>query len=91
MPFPYNFPFYFESGFSSSDAGSGTESLVSRLAGVAETGSGTGSFLLLAAFLVGDEGTGVSALKALIETAGSDMRLPGRPGQVRIPSKGVNL
>jgi len=54
---------------------------------------GVGSDLstLLKAILAADAGSGVEALKALIETAGSDMRLRARPGQVRIPSKGVNL
>jgi len=54
-------------------------------------GAGSDLSTLLKAILAGDAGSGVEALKALIETAGSDMRLRARPGQVRIPSKGVNL
>ncbi len=92
----------------SSDTGSGAESLVSRLFGAAETGSGVSAASLLAV-LIGtgetglgselaakifsalDAGSGFDALKALIEVTGSDIKLPARPGQVRIPSKEVNL
>ena len=63
------------------------------IAALISSDGGVGSDLstLLKAILAGDVGSGVEALKALIETAGSDMRLRARPGQVRIPSKGVNL
>jgi len=95
--------------FSTFDSGSGIDTVIARLLAATETGSsvevallitalissdgGVGSDLstLLKAILAGDVGSGVEALKALIETAGSDMRLRARPGQVRIPSKGVNL
>jgi len=53
-------------------------------------GLGADLSTLLKAILAWDEGSGFDALKALIETTGSDMRLHARPGQVRIPSKGVN-
>lgn len=92
----------------SSDAGSGVESLISRLFSIVETGSGTESVVsrwleatenglgselggLLKTIFGSDEGGGLDSLKALIETAGSDMRLPDHPGQVRMPYKGVNL
>lgn len=58
--------------------------------------SGDGGFgsdlsTLLKAILAYDGGSGFDARTALIETTGSDMRLHGGLGQVRIPSKGVNL
>jgi hypothetical protein len=47
----------------------------------------------LEAVFGGDGGSGLDALKAIIETTGlgSGMRLHGRQGKVRMPSKGVNL
>ena len=81
---------------SSSDSGSGVE--VAALIAVLMLGdSGIGSDVSmlpwLEAIFGGDEGSGFDALKALIETtgSGSDIRLHGRTGQVRMPSKGVNL
>lgn len=74
--------------------GSDTAGLIARLAAL-ESGSGVdaGWLVGLKNILAGDLGTGYEALQALIGTpgAGSDMKLPGRAGQVRIPSKGVSL
>jgi hypothetical protein len=68
--------------------------LVARLAS-GETGVGVDAGMIpgLKSIFGGDGGVGGDALKALIETsgAGSDMKLPGRQGHVRIPSKGVSL
>jgi hypothetical protein len=95
---------------SSSETGSGAESLGSRELGAAEAGSALEATILLAAAIAddsglgselggllkticdGDWGAGLDALKALIgaEDTGSDMRLYDRPGQTKIPSKGVN-
>jgi hypothetical protein len=80
----------------SAETGSGVDiaGLVARLAS-SEVGHGadTGMILGLKSIFGGDGGIGCDALKALIGTSGggSDMKLPGRPGQVRIPSKGVSL
>jgi hypothetical protein len=81
---------------SASDSGSSVEvaALIAVLIlGDEGTGADVGILPWLEAVFGGDEGSGFDALKALIGTAasGSDMRLPGRTGQVRIPSKGVNL
>jgi hypothetical protein len=94
----------------SSETGSGAESLGSRLLGAAEAGSALEATILMAAAIAddsglgleiggllktiydGDWGVGLDALKALVgaEDSGSDMRLYDRPGQAKIPSKGVN-
>ena len=77
MPFPYTFPFDFDAtALTSDDSGVGSELSV-----------------LLGAIYGIDEGSGGDALKVLLGTAGSssDMRLYDRTGQVKIPSKGVNL
>ena len=74
------------------EAGAGAEAAL-FIAALSSGDVGTGADLatLLKNFLVGDEGRGIEALKALIEISGPDMKLRARPGQVRIPSKGVNL
>jgi hypothetical protein len=78
-----------ETGYGSDSAG-----LTSVLAAL-ESGSGidAGWLVGLKNILSGDLGTGYEALKALVGTsgAGSDMKLPGRAGQIRMPSKGVSL
>ena len=80
----------------SAEAGSGVDiaGLAARLVS-SEVGLGadTGMILGLKSIFGGDGGIGYDALKALIESAkaGADMKLPGRLGQVRIPSKGVSL
>jgi hypothetical protein len=76
------------------DAGAGVEASV--LIPVFFSGDmGLGSELsrVLKDIRGGDEGGGSDALRALIGTmgAGSDMRLHGRSGKVRMPSKGVNI
>jgi hypothetical protein len=74
--------------------GSDTAGLIARLAAL-ESGSGvdTGWLVGLKNIFSGDLGTGYEALKAMVGTsgAGSDMKLPGRAGQVGMPSKGVSL
>lgn len=95
--------------FSVFDSGAGIDAVIARLLAATEAGSSVEAALLITALISGDggvgsdlstslkdilaadEGSGFEALKALIETTGSDMRLSARPGQVRIPSKGVNL
>ena len=79
--------------FGIAETGSGIEAIISRWLGAAETGLGTEVGGLLKNVFGGDGGSGFDALKAVIQKAGSssDMRLFGRPGQVKIPSKGVNL
>jgi hypothetical protein len=78
------------------ETGSGVDigSLVARLAS-GDTGLGVDAGMMfgLRSIFGGDGGSGRDALKALIEmsSTGSDMKLPGRLGQVRIPSKGVSL
>ncbi len=75
-----------------SEIGSSVE--VALLITVLSSGDGgLGSDLgtLLKAILAVDESSGFDALRALIETTGTDMRLPAGLGQVRIPSKEVNL
>ncbi len=80
----------------SAETGSGIDiaALVASLAS-GETGTGvdTGWLAGLKNILGSDGGIGNDSLKALIGTsrAASDMKLPGRQGQVRIPSKGVSL
>ena len=74
------------------EAGAGAEAAL-FIAALSSGDVGTGADLatLLKNFLAGDEGRGIEALKALIEISGPDMKLRARPGQVRIPFKGVNL
>ncbi len=78
------------------ETGSGieTRSLVARLVS-SDVGHGvdTGVIPGLKSIFGNDGGIGYDALKALIGTSGavSDMKLPGRQGQVKIPSKGVSL
>ncbi len=77
----------------SAETGSGVElaALITLLvSGDGGTGSDLGR-LLAKAVLGSDGGSGRDALKVLAGKAGSDVRLPGRQGQVRMPSKGVNL
>ncbi len=80
----------------SAETGAGTDiaALVARLAS-GETGIGVDAGMIpgLKSLFGGDTGAGDDALKALIGTSGggADMKLPGRLGQVRIPSKGVSL
>jgi len=78
------------------ETGSGieTRSLVARLlSSDAGHGVDTGVIPGLKSIFGNDGGIGYDALKALIGTSGavSDMKLPGRQGQVKIPSKGVSL
>jgi len=80
----------------SAETGSGIDigGLVAVLAAM-DSGLGVDSGWLagLKSILSNDLGVGGDALKALIGTSGSgsDMKLPGRQGHVRIPSKGVSL
>jgi hypothetical protein len=80
----------------SADTGSGSDS-AGLMAGLSTMESGMGvdvGWLAgLKSILSGDGGSGGDALKALIGTSGAvaDMKLPGRQGQVTIPSKGVSL
>jgi hypothetical protein len=80
----------------SGDTGSGYDiaGLTARLATVENgLGADVGWLVGLKSILSGDDGIGNDALKALIGTSGavSDMKLPGRQGQVTMPSKGVSL
>ncbi len=80
----------------SAEAGSGieTRTLVARLAsGDVGLGADTGVIPGLKGLFGGDGGTGYDALKALIGTSrvGSEIKLPGRQGQVKIPSREVSL
>jgi len=77
--------------FDAVETGSGVETLVSRLFSAAEAGSGVEASSLVLAVLAADVGSGLDALKALLETTGSDIKFRAHPGQVKIPSKGVNL
>jgi hypothetical protein len=80
----------------SGDTGSGND-MAGLMAGLATMESGlgvdVGRLAGLKSILSGDGGVGGDALKALIGTSGAvaDMKLPGRQGQVTIPSKGVSL
>jgi hypothetical protein len=80
----------------SAETGSGVDiaALVARLAsGDVGLGADTGVIPGLKSIFGGDGGIGDDALKALIGTSGvgSEIKLPGRQGQVKIPSKGVSL
>lgn len=81
---------------SSSDSGSSVEeaALIAVLV-LGDVGTGADVSILpwLKAVFGSDEGSGFDALKVLVGTTGSSsgMRLHGRTGQVRTPSKGVNL
>jgi hypothetical protein len=80
----------------SADIGSGLEirNLVVRLiSGEGGHGVDTGAIPGQKSVIDEDGGLGYDALKVLIETSGavSDMKLPGRQGHVKIPSKGVSL
>jgi hypothetical protein len=74
--------------------GSDTAALIAGLASI-ESGLGVdvGWLVGLKSILSGDGGVAADALKALVGTSsvGSEMKLPGRQGQVKIPSKGVSL
>jgi hypothetical protein len=80
----------------SSETGSGndTAGLIAGLSTI-ESGLGVdvGWLVGLKSISSGDGGNGNDALKAVIGTSGAvaDMKLPGRQGQVTIPSKGVSL
>ena len=79
----------------SAETGSGIETggLIAGLAAV-DSGLGIDAGWLagLKSILSNDLGVGGDALKVLIGTgSGADMKLPGRQGHVRIPSKGVSL
>jgi hypothetical protein len=77
------------------DTGSSGDGVTGRGLGLQDSGLGadTGMIPGMKSIFGGEGGIGYDALKALIETpgAGSDMKLPGRQGHVRIPSKGVSL
>ncbi len=79
-----------------SETGSGNDAagLLAALAAV-ESGLGADSGWLVGLKIIfaGDAGAGLETLKALVESsrAGTDMKLPGRAGQVKIPSRGVSL
>jgi hypothetical protein len=80
----------------STETGYGSEA-AALMAGLAAVESGLGvdvGWLVgLKSILSGDGGVAADALKALVGTSsvGSEMKLPGRQGHVKIPSKGVNL
>jgi hypothetical protein len=80
----------------SADTGSGSEA-ATLIAGLAVTESGfgvdVGWLVGLKSILSEDGGIAADALKALVGTSstGSEMKLPGRQREVKIPSKGVSL
>jgi hypothetical protein len=80
----------------SAETGAGLETsylVASLISGEAGHGVDTGAIPGQKSVIDEDTGLGYDALKALIGASGavSDMKLPGRQGQVKIPSKGVNL
>lgn len=80
----------------SAESGTGleTRNLMARLtSGEAGHGVDTGAIPGQKNISGEDSGLGDDALKALLESPGAvaDMKLPGRQGHVRIPSKGVSL
>jgi hypothetical protein len=69
------------------------EIIAGMIANETGLGSDAGVIIGLKQLLSGDGGISIDALKALIGTSktGLDMKLPGRAGHVRIPSRGVSL
>ncbi len=77
----------------SSETGSGAEA-AALIMSLVSADEGTGSelgILPMKTIPGSDGGSGYDALRALSRAAGSDVKLPDGRGQVRMPSKGVNL
>jgi hypothetical protein len=88
--------FSFLAGLAKADGGNGIDAAVLSAGLVAnETGLGadSGMTIGLKQLFSGDDGGGGDFLKALIaaSSSGSDMKLPGWAGHVRIPSRGVSI
>ena len=76
----------------SSETGSGVDiATLIRVLASGDGGTGSDLSMLMKDILGGDDGSGYDALRALIATGGSDTGLHYHQGQVRMPSKGVNL
>ena len=82
-------------GLVRADTGGGSDDARNRSLASRDVGLGADAAVIpgLKSVLGSDGGAGDDDLKALIGTSGSgaDMKLPGRQGHVRIPSKGVSL
>jgi len=77
----------------SSDSGMAIESSILGITGTGESGAGIESGNMAKAICGVESGSGNDAFTAVQITIGSstEMKLPGRAGRTRMPSKGVNL